>query len=103
MKPAAITPHIPSFAPDLRSDVFNVGHGQIRLRAVLDSAASEHVVGSGVADSLLSPMSMVSRVANGAEARSTGQLNTTSVNFIYIREIPSRGVCPWITPAGLVR
>lgn len=27
----------------------------------------------------------------------------TSVNFIYIREIPSRGVCPWITPAGLVR
>ena len=76
MKPAAITPHIPSFAPDLRSDVFKIDHGQIRLRAVLDSAASEHVVGSGVADSLLSPTSMVSRVANGAEARSTGQLNT---------------------------
>ena len=76
MKPAAITPHVHSFAPDLRSDVFKVDHGQIRLRAVLDSAASEHVVGSDVADGLLSPTSMVSRVANGAEARSTGQLNT---------------------------
>ena len=27
----------------------------------------------------------------------------TQVNVIYIREIPPRGGCPWITPAGLVR
>ena len=27
----------------------------------------------------------------------------TSVNSIYIREIPSRGVCPWIMPVGCAR
>ena len=26
-----------------------------------------------------------------------------SVNSIYIREIPSRGVCPWIMPVGCAR
>ena len=74
----ATTPHILSFMPDLRSDVFHVGNSQIRLRTVLDSAASEHVVGSDVDADLLSPTAMVSRVANGSEARSTGQLNTTT-------------------------
>ena len=75
MKPAATTPHINQFVPDLQSDTFHVGNGRLRLRTVLDSAASEHVVGSNVDAGLLSPISMVSRVANGAEARSTGQLN----------------------------
>ena len=28
---------------------------------------------------------------------------TPSVNVSYIREIPPRGGCPWITPAGRVR
>ena len=76
MKTVVTTPHIPSFTPDLRSDIFQVDRGRIRLRAVLGSAASEHVVGSDVDSGLLSHTSMVSRVANGAEARSTGQLNT---------------------------
>ena len=75
MKPAATTPRIPSFVPDLRSDTFQVDSGRVRLRALLDSAASEHVVGSGIDADLLSPTSMVTRVANGAETRSTGQLN----------------------------
>ena len=61
--------------PDLRSNTFQVDSGRIRLRALLDSAASEHVVESGIDVDLLSPTSMASRVANGAEARSTGQLN----------------------------
>ena len=73
-----MTPHIPLFVPDLRSDTFHVSNGRIRLRTVLDSAASEHVVGSDVDANLLSPTSMVSRVANGSEARSTGQLTTTT-------------------------
>ena len=78
MKPAATTPYIPQFVPDLHSDTFHVSNGRIRLRTVLDSAASEHVVGLDVDADLLSPTSMVSRVAIGAEARSTGQLNTTT-------------------------
>ena len=88
----ATTPHIPLFAPDLRSDVFHVGNGRIRLRTVLDSAASEHVVGSDVDAGLLSPTTMVSRVANGSEARSTGQLNaTTPFGPAKIYQIPG---CP---------
>ena len=88
----ATTPHILSFVPDLRSDVFHVGNGQIRLRTVLDSAASEHVVGSDVDAGLLSPTSMVSRVANGAEARSTGQLNTmTKFEPATVYQLPG---CP---------
>ena len=88
----ATTPHIPLFAPDLRSDVFHVSNGRIRLRTVLDSAASEHVVGSDVDADLLSPTTMVSRVANGSEARSTGQLNaTTPFGPAKIYQIPG---CP---------
>ena len=78
MKPATTTPRIPQFVPGLHSDTFHVSNGQIRLRTVLGSAASEHVVGSDIDADLLSPTSMVSRVANGSEARSTGQLNTTT-------------------------
>ena len=78
--------------PDLRSDTFHVSNGRIRLRTVLDSAASEHVVGSDVDADLLSPTSMVSRVANGAEARSTGQLNaTTPFGPAKVYQIPG---CP---------
>ena len=73
MKPVATTPHIPLFVPDLRSDVFHVSNGRIRLRTVLNSTASEHVVGSDVDANLLSPTSMVSRVA--AMAQSVGTID----------------------------
>ena len=87
-----MTPHIPLFVPDLRSDTFHVSDGRIRLRTVLDSAASEHVVGSDVDADLLSPTSMVSRVANGSEARSTGRLNaTTPFGPAKVYQIPG---CP---------
>ena len=48
------------------------------------------------------PLSVWTR-ATGNHRGNRKYVRSTSVNVSYIREIPPRGGCPWITPAGLVR
>lgn len=71
-KPSATTPHMLPH-PSL-SHVFSVDGGEVRLRAILYSTASEHIVGGDIPTSFSRPTTMVSRVGNGATERAAGQL-----------------------------